>query len=152
MTYYGFQGLITISFEGVISAATLTSANVDERDALWEVTERIKGLLIGDKGFIRPILKQELTTVGIDLQTPLLQSMKDERPKSFVKQLMSKRRLVETVIGQLAERFEIEKTKARDVWHLTNRITRKILSHTMCVFLNKMFGNPPLQFALLLES
>ena len=80
MTYYGFQGLITISFDGVISAATLTSANVDERDALWEVTENIKGLLIGDKGFIRPILKQELATVGIDLQTSLRKNMKDERP------------------------------------------------------------------------
>ena len=70
----------------------------------------------------------------------------------FVKQLVSKQRLVETVIGQLAERFEIEKTKARDMWHLTNRFTRKILSHTLCVFINRLLGNPPLQFALLLKS
>ncbi len=95
-------------------------------NVIWEVTENIKGLLIGDKGFIRPILKQELATVGIDLQTPLRKNMKDERPKPFVKQLMSKRHLVETVIGQLAERFEIEKTKALDLWHLTNRINRNI--------------------------
>ena len=85
----------TTNFDGVISSVMLTSANIDERDALWEITENIKGLLIGDKGFIRPILKQELTTVGIDLQTPLRKNMKDERPKSFVKQLVSKRRLVE---------------------------------------------------------
>jgi hypothetical protein len=65
--------------------------------------------------------------------------------------LKSKRRLVETIIGQLAERFEIEKTKARDLWHVTNRIARKILSHTVGVFLNKMMGNPPLQLALLLK-
>jgi len=62
---------------------TLTPANVDERDALWDVIEYIQGLLIGDKGFIRPILKQELATLGIDLQTPLRKNMKDERPKSF---------------------------------------------------------------------
>jgi len=151
-TYYGFQGFISINFDGVISGLTLTPANVDERDALWEVVECLKGLLIGDKGFIRPILKQDLAKIGIDLQTPLRKNMKDSRPKSFVKQLMSKRRLVETVIGQLTERFEIEKTKARDLWHLTNRMTRKILAHTIGVFLNKMLGNPPLQFALLLES
>lgn len=66
-TYYGFQGLISISFEGVINAATLTPANVDEREALWEVTCGIKGLLIGDKGFICSLLKQELATIGIDL-------------------------------------------------------------------------------------
>lgn len=151
-TYYGFQGLISISFDGVITGLTLTPANVDERDALWEVVECLKGLLIGDKGFIRPILKQDLAKIGIDLQTPLRKNMRDSRPKSFVKLLMSKRRLVETVIGQLTERFEIEKTKARDLWHLTNRMTRKILAHTVGVFLNKMLGNPPLQFALLLES
>ena len=151
-TYFGFHGLISISFDGVISAITLTPANVDERDALNEVIEHLQGLLIGDKGFIRPMLKQELAKMELDLQTPLRKNMTDNRPKSFVKQLMSKHRLVETVIGQLAERFEIEKTKARDIWHLTNRISRKILSHTVGIFINKMLGNPPLQFALLQAS
>jgi hypothetical protein len=37
--------------------------------------------------------------------------------------LMKARRLVETVIGQLTERFHIEKVRARDTWHLTNRFT-----------------------------
>jgi len=151
-TYFGFQGLISISFNGIISGVTLTPANVDERDALWDVVEHLKGLLLGDKGFIRPILKQDLANIGIELQTALRSNMKDSRPKSFVKRLMRKRRLVETVIGQLAEQFEIEKTKARDLWHLTNRITRKILSHTVGIFINKMLGNPPLQFALLQPS
>jgi len=41
--------------------------------------------------------------------------------------------------------------KARDLWPLTNRITRKILSHTVGIFLNKLMGNPPLQLALLLK-
>ncbi len=48
-----------IDFNGTISGFTITSANVDERDALWEVVDSISGLLIGDKGFIRPLLKQE---------------------------------------------------------------------------------------------
>lgn len=69
-TFYGLQGLISINFDGVISGTTLTAANVDERDALWDIIEHIQGLLIGDKGFIRPILKQELATLRIDLQTP----------------------------------------------------------------------------------
>jgi len=151
-TYFGFHGLISISFNGVISGISVTPANVDERDALWDVIEHWEGLLLGDKGFIRPVLKQDLAKMGLDLQTPVRKNMTDNRPKSFVKQVMSKRRLVETVIGQLAERFEIEKTKARDLWHLTNRIFRKILSHTISIFINKMLENPPLQFALLQAS
>ncbi|MCK4983476.1 MAG: hypothetical protein KAS17_11165 [Victivallaceae bacterium] len=37
---------------------------------------------------------------------------------------------METVIGQLNERFNIEKVRARDMWHLTVRIGRKLLAHT----------------------
>lgn len=151
MTYYGFQGLISINFNGVISGITVTAANIDERDALWDIINKMRGLLIGDKGFIRPVLKEDLAEIGIDLQYLVKKNMKDERPESFTELLKSKRRLVETVIGQLTERFEIEKTKARDLWHLTNRIARKILSHTVSVFMNKMIGNPPLQLALLLK-
>lgn len=53
--------------------------------------------------------------------------MSDERPKTFVQQLMKTRRLIETVIGQLSERFSIEKIHARDCLHLINRFVRKIL-------------------------
>ena len=51
-----------------------------------------------------------------------------------------KRRLVETVIGQLSSRFNIERNWARDVWHLTNRLWRKILSHTVAFCLNSSLG------------
>jgi hypothetical protein len=63
--------------------------------------------------------------------------------------LVSTRRLVETVIGQLTVRFNIEKVRARKLWTFTNRIARKVLSPTVCVFINKLLGNQPLQFDLL---
>jgi hypothetical protein len=77
--------------------------------------------------------------------------MKDSRPKSVEKLFMKTRRLTETVIGQLSDRFHIEKVLARDRWHLTNRIVRKLLAHTVGVFLNKLLGNPPLHFEALVE-
>ncbi len=52
--YYGFRGHIVISSTGVITGATFTKANIDERDACPELVETIKGLLLGDKGYIRP--------------------------------------------------------------------------------------------------
>ena len=33
-----------------------------------------------------------------------------------------------------------------DRLHITNRVGRKILSHTVGVIINKLLGNPPLQF------
>ncbi|OYV19134.1 MAG: IS4 family transposase [Methylococcaceae bacterium NSP1-2] len=82
---------------------------VDECDVVQDMTDGISGLLIGDKGYIRPLLTEELKWQDIDLQTPLRKNRNDSRPKAFVKQLLSIRRLVETVIGQLSERFHIEK-------------------------------------------
>ena len=111
----------------------------------------IHGLLIGDKGFIRPLLQEDLAQQDIDLQTPLRKNMKDNRPKTFVQQLMKTRRLVETVIGQLAEQFSIEKVRARDCVHLINRFVRKILSHTLAVFLNRFVGRKSLNLATLVE-
>lgn len=77
--------------------------------------------------------------------------MKEERSEKFIRWLVSTRRLVETVIGQLTDRFHIEKVRARTLLTLTNRIARKILSHTIAVCLNKRLGNPPLQFDLLVQ-
>jgi len=149
--YYGFEGHVVISFDGIICGYEFAAANVDERDVLPEMIVGMKGLLIGDKGYIRPDLKTELSGQGIDLQTPLRKNMQDPRPSEWVKQLMSTRRLVETVIGQLTERFNIEKVRARDMWHLSNRFIRKILAHTIGVFLGKSLGNPFLLFEALVE-
>lgn len=113
---------------------------------MWDLTHSIRGLLIGDKGYISQPLKEQLAIQEIDLQTPLRSNMQDSRPKGFVKQLISTRRLVETVIGQLTQRFNIQKVWARDLWHLTNRITRKLLSHSMAILLNRFLGRNNLQF------
>jgi hypothetical protein len=91
-------------------------------------------------------LNQELARKGIDLQTPLRSNMRDDRDPAWVKKLTPIRRIIETVIGQLAERFHIEKVRARDLWHQTSRLARKLLGHTMAVFLNVLHGREPLQF------
>jgi hypothetical protein len=65
--YYGFEGHVLISFEGIICGYTFTAGNVDERDVLPEMAAGLHVLLIEDKGYIRPSLKQELEQHGIDL-------------------------------------------------------------------------------------
>jgi len=91
-------------------------------------------------------MKDELNAIGITLHTPLRDNMKDDRPASTVRIQNNNRRLIETVIGQLTEQFRIEKVKARDLWHLTVRIGRKLLAHTVNCVINQKYGNPILQF------
>lgn len=149
--YYGFKGHIVISSVGIVTAATYTAANRDERDVCPELVERIRGLLLGDKGYIRPELKEDLEKHGISLQTPLRDNMHDERPQSFLRWMLGTRRLIETVIGQLTDRFHIEKIRARDLWHQCTRFWRKILAHTVCIMVSLEKGGEPLQFERLVE-
>lgn len=150
--YYGFKGHIVINLSGMIVDYTFAPANYDERDVAPEITQNINGLLGADKGYLRPELKQYYEYQYIDLQTPYRKNMIDVRPKESIRVLMNARRKIETVIGQLTDRFHIQKVRAKDLWHLTHRIVRKILSHTISVILNKRLGNPPLQLEILIQS
>ena len=110
------------------------------------MTDGVRGLVIGDKGCISAFLQAELAATRIDLQTPLRANMTDPRAPWIVRQLMRTRRLVETVVGQRTEQFHFEKIRARDGWHLTSRIARKVLAHTLGIFMNRQLGRSDLQF------
>ena len=112
----------------------------------------IDGLLIGDKSYIKPSLKLDYYSCGIDLQTPPRKNMIDNRPKWFVRQLMKIRRRIATVTGQLVDYFEVERIRTRDTWHLTSRIARKLLGFTAGVYLNIQVGNAPTQFEGLITT
>jgi hypothetical protein len=107
--------------------------------------------LIGDKGYLSQFLGEELARYGIRLRTPLRSNMSDSNHPSYIHLQQRFRRLIETVIGQLVERFNLEKIRARDMWHLTSRINRKILAHTLCFWLNR-HSHDPLQFEQLVTE
>jgi hypothetical protein len=53
---------------------------------------------------------------------------------------------------QLTDRFHIQSVRAKDLCHLSHRVTRKILSHTIAVDLNKSLGHSPIQLEKLIVS
>jgi hypothetical protein len=150
--YYGLKAHLLIDLRGVAVGVTVTAANVDERDAAYDVLSTIEGLVLGDKGYIRPRFKADCEALGIDLQTPVRRNMKEPRPRWWLKLLQRVRKRIETVIGQLEQRFNLAKTRARDVWHLTNQVTRKLLAHTMGVWLNLRQEREPLDLDGLLAA
>lgn len=107
---------------------------MDERESLWDIIDNIQGLLIADKDLIGEDFQEQIREhTMVNLQTPTRSNMTDRRGKDCNRWITSTRRLV-------------EKVRARDLWHLTSRITRKILAHTVGVWINKISGFPPLQF------
>jgi len=154
MWYFGFKGELVVSGSGVIVSWTAGPANIDERAMLWEVTEGLHGLLLGDKGYIDGPLSQTLEAErGLRLEPVRLRSnMKEPRPESRLRELVRTRELIETVIGQLSDRFGLGHIRARDLWHLTSKVSRKILAHTVAVLFCREANDYSLRFARLIAA
>jgi hypothetical protein len=133
--YYGLRGHAVMSLNGFITAFIVTPANLDERLSMGDLTGQIKGMLIGDKGFIDQKWPHLLMAHDIDLQTPLRDNMPDDRPGWAVKQLLKVRKSIETALSALINSFSLDKIKAHDVWHFSNKLFRKILAYNFYVML-----------------
>ena len=59
---------------------------------------------------------------------------------------------IETVGAHLTEHFAIARVRVHDLWHWQHRLIRKILAHTVGVFLNLQAGRPPLDLDGLLAA
>lgn len=153
LRYYGLKGHLLVDAAGVIVDMTVTAANVDEREAFFDMAHQVPCKALGDKGYIlREAHKQDLQKMGVHIETPLRDNMQDARSPKHVRLLNKTRRIIETVIGQLTERLHIEKIRARDLWHLTNRIGRKLLSHAMAHVVARTQGILNLRFDNLITT
>ena len=118
---------------------------------LPDLVECTTGRVVGDRNYWSPHVREELSKQGIELIAPYRKASKDPYPE--LSALLSRIRYrIDTVFGQLVERYSIKRLWARDVWHLSSRLLRQVLSHTLCLLFNQVQGNPPLHLADLLAS
>jgi hypothetical protein len=149
--FFGFRVHLRTSDRGVCAAATIAPGNVTDPPLVAELVPPGGGLGIGDRNYWSPEAQADLLSQrGFLLLAPFRKRKYDPWPLRS-KILSRLRQIIEPVIGQLATRFHCQRTWARDLWHLTARLTRKLLSHTAAVLLNARAGNPPLQLDLLIE-
>jgi hypothetical protein len=150
-TFYGFRLHLRTSRDGIIQAAVLAPANAAETEVLWELLPPCGSVGIGDRNDWSPALTEELARGGIRLLAPFKSKQRDPQPQRS-RVLRGLHGLIETVNGQLAERFHAKRTWAKDLWHLCSRVLRKILSHTVAAWTNVSLGHRPLDFASLLSE
>ena len=149
-TFYGFRDHLRISWPGVVTALSVAPANVHDTAVVPELVAGAVGQVIGDRNYWAPKLTAELAPAGIRLLAPFKKYATDPDPVGST--LLTRLRWrVETVAAQFVERFHLKRLWARDAWHLTSRVLRKVLSHTLAVGLCLEQGYPPLSFAQLLD-
>ena len=143
-TFYGFRLHLRANPVGVVGQMELTPANVSDLAAVHSLLP--SGVGLGDRNYWSPKVMQELAQEGLKLLAPFKSAKHDPDPqRSF--RLSRIRRIIETSLGELVERFHIKRSWARDLWHLTHRLVRKVLSYTVGVWLNAQLGRPLLQLA-----
>jgi len=143
--YYGFKLGLRISRLGMITHYPLLEARPHDLQHLGTLIAGFDGLVPADKGFIDEY-QQQLWQLrqGTQVVTPVRSNMRRPPQPQLVKRTTRWRKLIETVNSHLTERFGIARTRAHDLWHYQHRLIRKVLAHTVMVFLNLQLNRQPL--------
>ena len=149
-TFYGFRVHVRVCWPGLISRFSVAPANVHELSVLPELVEHTWGVVVGDRNYWSPLVREQLAGRGVELAASYQTKKRDPDPQrsAFLSRF---RYRIDTVFSQLVERYSMKRVWARDMWHLISRLLRKVLSHTVAFLLNHHSGNPPLQLAKLLH-
>jgi len=131
-TYFGLRAHIRLAWPGVIVNCTLAPADIHDTEGAAELLDNVFGFALADRNYWKPELFEYLKAHDLWLLAPYKSSKREQHP--WPRRLTHARYRIETVFGQLVERFHIKRVWARDLWHLTSRWMRKFLSHTLAVF------------------
>jgi hypothetical protein len=149
-TYFGVRLHLRVCWPGVISGVEVAPANLHDLAVAEELLAGVRGYALGDRNYWKPALMAELREKGLVLLAPFRSAKREKRP--WPRRLVNTRRRIETVIGQLVERFHAKQVWARDAWHFLSRLLRKVLGHTLFVGLCQQCELLPLRMAELLSD
>ncbi len=145
LDYYGFKLGLRIARSGMIIAYPLLPARPHDIQLLDDLVAGFAGVVPADKGFIDTVRHALLAERhAVLVITPPRKGMITPHPRGLLRACARIRKGVETVGSHLTERFAVARIRVHDLWHFQHRLIRKILAHTVGVFLNLQMGRAPL--------
>lgn len=142
-TIFGYNLHLLVTLNGIIMDFVLAPAHVTEIQIGEELLiEHTALVVIGDKGYISKRLAVLLAEHNhLHLLTIPRRNQKQQLPADVARLLNARRRIIETVHGQLTEQFDIETNHAHSFWGLCARLYTKLTAHTLSIYLNRLLGN-----------
>ena len=99
---------------------------------LESLTKELKGILLGDKGYLSKVKTEALAARGLKLLTPSRKNMKNKPTYTEEeKQLLCRRGLIETVSDQLKNLHQIEHSRHRSVNNFMVNIMAAIVAYCL---------------------
>lgn len=129
--FYGIKLHLVTNEHGEIIDLQFTMGNVDDRIPVPKLTERLYGLLFGDKGYIKQELFEYLHSRGLKLVTGIKSKMQNKLVTLFEKTLLRKRSIIESVFSILKTHFELEHTRHRSVWNAFVHLLSTLIAYCM---------------------
>ncbi len=111
--FFGFKLHLAVNDRGELLACCLTPGNCDDRAPGPRMVTRLRGKLIGDRGYISASLAELLFEQGLHLITRLRKNMKNRLMHLSDKLLVRKRAIIESIIDQLKNISQIEHSRHR---------------------------------------
>jgi hypothetical protein len=143
MHFFGFRFHVSITLDGIVSTYELSAASGGERDVLPELIELDQRAKAGyklhyftDSGYTGEVVRQDVQSLGATI-TPLA---KDKAQRTggtytgaFARMGKKVRKMVETVLGELDRRFNLEHFACNMATFsgLKTRLGLKVLAYTM---------------------
>ncbi|MEF9992170.1 MAG: IS982 family transposase, partial [Peptostreptococcaceae bacterium] len=141
-TYFGFKFHTLTTIDGFLTDYIITPANVDDRNAVWDLCEKYNSIsIIGDKGYINKRLTPELK-LEKDINLLFLKrgNSKENYPREIRQLIFKVRRRIETSFSQLTQQLNLNKVKSKSMLGFITRTSIKVLAHNISFIINKAMG------------
>ena len=135
--YFGFKVHVITDLDGNPYDYILTSANVDDREAVYELSDLVDmDILFGDKGYIGSLAADLKKEKDIKLYALQRSNSKNPLPKEFRNLISHLRRRIESTFNQLIENFDIERVRSKSMLGLQTSLEIKFLCFNLLVYIN----------------
>lgn len=144
ITIFGFKLHLLVSLSGVILDFELAPASAADLNVGAELlTQHTDLTVFGDKGYISAeVAAYLLHHHRLKLTTLPRRNQANHLPPAVSRTFNAVRQIIETVNGQLTEQFNIQLNHAHTFCGLCTRLLTKLAAHTLCIYLNRLLGNP----------
>ena len=111
-------------------ALQLTPGNTDDRKPVPQITKKLWGKLVGDRGYLSQALFEQLFARGLQLITPIRKNMQNRLVVLEDKLLTRKRFVIETIVDQRKNIPQIEHTRHRSPTNFIVNLIAGLIAYT----------------------
>ncbi len=152
--YCGLKLNLFVNHQGIPTSYCLKPANKSDIKCLEEILiekQNIKDIvLVADRGYISDFNKEWVKRCWqITLITGYRKNQKKQNTKKE-KQLLKKRKIIETIISQLKDQMNLERLRAKSWEGVSSRIDNIIFTYIFGVYFNKKHHRNPLNLKSIL--